>query len=338
MWRKIRRILLWVLIALLALFAIMVARNWSIIQRVFLGGVKVYETVPPPLPTAIKRPAILIFSKTNGFRHEEAIPAANALFASMAKTQGWGYFQTENGATFSPAILARFDAVIFNNVSGDVLTPEQRAALKAFVERGGGFVGVHGAGGDMRYAWDWYVSDLIGARFIGHPMNPQFQKATVITENNNHPATTGLPQSYSRIDEWYSFDASPRKAGVTVLATIDETSYSPKGLFGESLAMGKDHPIVWSHCVGAGRVLYSAMGHQAAAYREPGYRAMLGGAVRWALISASRVTAIMAVGLKCWRARLRCPPMSGSRRYRLSRPIMCTRRRRLRRLRRVLMW
>ncbi len=263
--------------------ATFVAVNWNIIHRVFLGGVKVYETQAPVLPTDIKRPAILVFSKTNGFHHEEAIPAANALFAGIAKAQGWGYYQTENGATFAPEILSRFDAVIFNNVSGDVFTPAQRHALKTYIEQGGGFVGIHGAGGDMSYDWRWYASDLIGAQFIGHPMGPQFQKASVKIEERTHPATKGLPESWSRTDEWYSFEKSPRKPGVTILARLDETTYSPKGLFGKKLAMGKDHPIMWSHCTGKGRVFYSAMGHQAEAYAEPGYRKLLIGAARWSL-------------------------------------------------------
>ena len=38
---------------------------------------------------------------TNSFRHEEAIPVANVMFAELAQENGWGYFQTENGATFS---------------------------------------------------------------------------------------------------------------------------------------------------------------------------------------------------------------------------------------------
>jgi hypothetical protein len=172
-WKRILRVLLWLLLALLVLLGIGVALNWNLVQRVFLGGLKVYEATPPTLPSDIKHPAILVFSKTNGFRHEEAIPAANSLFASMAKENGWSHYQTENGATFSRDILSRFDAVVFNNVSGDVFKPEQRAALKAFIENGGGFVGIHGAGGDPSYAWDWYVNDLIGAQFIGHPMNPQ---------------------------------------------------------------------------------------------------------------------------------------------------------------------
>lgn len=283
---SLKRIALGVLVLLLLLLAwlgISLWRNWDVIQRTMLGGVKIYETTPPTLPAEIKRPAILVFSKTNGFRHEEAIPAANALFEEFAREKGWGHFQTENGAAFSPQILARFDAVVFNNVSGDVFTPEQRQALKAFIEKGGGFVGVHGSGGDFSYDWRWYVDHLIGAQFIGHTMNPQFPQATVRIEDRSHPATRDLPESLQRTDEWYSFDKSPRQLGYNVLATLDEATYDLKGIMGQDLAMGKDHPIVWWHCSGRGRVFYSAMGHQAESYAEPDHRTLLQGAVDWVL-------------------------------------------------------
>ena len=283
MLRKVLKWVLWALVALFVVVAALAAWNWDTIQRVALGGVHVYESVPPQLPAEIKRPAILVFSKTNGFRHDEAIPAANAMFAAVAKQKGWGYFQTENGATFSPAILSRFDAVVFNNVSGDVFTPEQRKALKAFIENGGGFVGVHGAGGDPSYDWAWYVQHLIGAQFIGHPMNPQFQAATVKVEDRTHPATHGLPASWKRTDEWYSFDKPARQLGYHVLLTLDESTFANHKMFGKDLAMGADHPIAWWHCVGKGRVLYSALGHQASAYGEPLYRGMLTEAVDWSL-------------------------------------------------------
>lgn len=283
----VRRILKWagilLLVALLWL-AFSVWRNWDTIQRVFLGGVKVYETTAPPLPDTIPRPAILVFSKTNGFRHEEAIPAANAMFAEVAKENGWGYFQTENGAAFSPEILARFDAVIFNNTSGDVFTADQRAAFEGFVKRGGGFVGIHAAGDNSHEAWGWYVANIIGTEFIGHPMDPQFQKARVTIEDRAHVAAKGLPGQWVRTDEWYSFARSPRDTpGITVFATIDERSYKPGSLMGTDLAMGKDHPIAWWRCAGEGRVFYSAMGHTAESFAEPEYRRMLLGATRWAL-------------------------------------------------------
>lgn len=283
MIRKILKAVMWIFLALAALAAIVAVLNWDTVQRVFLGGLKEYETTPPPLPAEIARPAILVFSKTNGFRHKDAIPAANVMFAEVAKDKGWGYFQTENAATFSPEILARFDAVVFNNVSGDVFTTKQRVALKAYLENGGGFVGVHGSGGDMEYDWRWYVEDLIGAQFIGHTLFPQFQQATVQVEDKAHPATQGLPASWQRTEEWYSFARSARASGANVLITVDEKTYEPEGLFGSSLRMGADHPMVWSRCIGKGRVFYSAFGHRAEAYAEPQNKALMTNAVGWAL-------------------------------------------------------
>jgi len=272
-----------VVLGILVAVAAIVAFNWDTVQRIFLGGVKVYETDAPALPDDLASPAILVFSKTNGFRHEEAIPAANALFAGFAEADGWGFYQTENGATFTPENLARFDAVVFNNVSGDVFTPEQREAFRAFVENGGGFVGIHGSGGDNSYAWEWYVDELIGAQFIGHPMDPQFQQATLKVEGASHPATALLPREWQRTDEWYSFEASPRAKGHNVLLTIDEASYSPVGLFGSDLHMGEDHPMAWWHCQGDGRAFYSALGHTPESYEEGEHIAMLLGATRWAM-------------------------------------------------------
>ncbi len=281
MKRTIIRVILWVLLALLVLFAIGLVRNWDTVQRVFLGGKHDHETTPPALPADIKRPAILVFSKTNAFRHEEAIPAANAMFGEVARDKGWGHFQTENGAAFSTEILSKFDAVVFNNVSGDVFSPQQQQAFKAFIENGGGYVGIHAAGDNSHAAWDWYIKDLIGTLFTQHTMSPQFQQATVNIEDKAHAATAGLPASWQRTEEWYSFDKSPRAGGAKVLITVDEKSYNPEGMFGKDLRMG-DHPVVWSRCIGKGRVLYSAFGHRAEAFSEPENRLLLTNALGWA--------------------------------------------------------
>lgn len=280
---SIKRFILLILLLIVGFFAVSVALNWDTIQRVFLGGVKVYETVPPSVPTDLKRPAILVFSKTNAFRHEEAIPAANALFTDMAKHEGWGYYQTENGAAFNPDILSRFDAVIFNNVSGDVFTPDQRTAFQSFLESGGGYVGIHAAGDNSHQDWGWYMKDVIGATFTQHTMDPQFQKATLITEDGAHPVTKGLPQSWQHVEEYYSFDRSPRTTGAHVLVTVNEKTYNPVGMFNKDLRMG-DHPMVWSRCVGKGNVVYSAFGHQAEAFSNPEQKQLLTNAVRWALM------------------------------------------------------
>lgn len=283
--RRIVRVISWLFLILIMIMAGMAFWNRDLIQRVFLGGVKAYEHVPPALPGNIARPAILVFSKTNGFRHEEAIPAGNALFAQMAAENNWGHYQTENGAVFSPDILRRFDVVVFNNVSGDVFTADQKAAFRAFVEGGGGYIGIHAAG-DSSHQWGWFVTNLIGATFIGHPMDPQFQQATILVEDKSHPASTALPGKWQRTDEYYSFAASPRSKGFHILATLDETSYRPVGLFGQDLRMGKDHPLIWWKCVGRGRMLYSALGHTAESYSETEYRRLLQRSVAWAMQGA----------------------------------------------------
>ena len=275
-----KRMSKWLLLALGILILSLVGYGGFGFYRVYYGK-HIYETVPPELPAQLNEPAILVFSKTNGFREDDAIKAANAALATIAKSRGWSTFFTENGAVFNPATLSRFKATVWNNTSGDVLTPEQKLAFQAYIENGGGFVGIHGAGGDPHYEWRWYVETLIGAQFKGHPLNPQFQKATVHIEDPDDPATRDLGKEWTRVDEWYSFEKSPRGNGVKVLATLDESTYSPKMLW-KDVGMGRDHPIVWKHCVGKGRVFYSALGHSASTYREPLHLKELEGGIAWA--------------------------------------------------------
>jgi hypothetical protein len=267
--------------ALAALIALVTGCNeW----RVFFPSHD-HDTVAPPLPADLANPAILVFTKTNGFRHEEAIPAGVAAIESIARRRGWSVHHTENGAVHNPGDLARFAAVVWHNTSGDVLDEAQREALRRWIEAGGGWVGVHGAGGDASYDWRWYVEELVGAQFIGHTMGPQFQKGTLIGEDASHPATRHLASPWIHEEEWYSFDRSVReRPDFQVLARVDESTYSPRlKLFfmDRDIAMG-DHPIVWSHCVGRGRALFSALGHQASAYAEPELVALLEGAIAWA--------------------------------------------------------
>lgn len=245
-----------------------------------------YDDTPPSIRDDLRSPAVLFFTKTNGFRHVDAIPASATLFRGIAEKRGWGIYETENAAIHNSDQLERFDAVVWSNVSGDVLNDEQKQAFKEWLEGGGGFVGIHGTGGDPSYKWDWYVETLIGAQFNGHPMNPQFQEATIVVEDQEHPATRHLPRTWVRTDEWYSFEESPRGEGVRILATLDESSYSPRFkmlLMDRDLSMGDDHPILWSQCIGKGRAFYSALGHQGSAYGEPEYAGLLEEATTWAM-------------------------------------------------------
>jgi type 1 glutamine amidotransferase len=235
-----------------------------------------YDNDRPSFSLPKGKPALLIFEKISGFRDVPSVEAARKALQAIADRKGWAVAVTDKGGAITPATLRRFQAVAWNNVSGDVLTLSQRAALKSYVEGGGGFVAVHGSSGDPATFWDWYSDTLIGARFAGHPMNPQFQSARVVVEARGHAVTAGLPPEWTMTDEWYSFKANPRASGAHVLATLDEASYQPG-----ALAMG-DHPIAWTRCVGKGRMVYAAIGHRPETYADPHYARMLDNAIGWA--------------------------------------------------------
>ena len=276
----VKQIVKWSLLAIALLFVVSAVYAGIMYHRVYYGR-HVYETTPPQLPEQLSRPAILVFSKTNGFREDDAVRAANAALAAVARGRGWSAFFTENGAVFNAADLDHFAATVWNNTSGDVLTPQQKQAFHSYIENGGGFVGIHGAGGDPRYEWRWYVETLIGAQFKGHPLNPQFQRAVIHIEDPNDVTVQGLPQQWSRVDEWYSFEKTPSGKGMKVLATLDERTYRPKMLW-QDISMGAYHPVIWKHCVGRGRAFYSALGHSASTYQEPLHVKELNQGIAWA--------------------------------------------------------
>ena len=151
-----------------------------------------------------------------------------------------------------------------------------------YIDNGGGFVGIHGSGGDPVYFWDWYADELLGARFIGHPMDPQFQDARVVIEDTASAIGNDMAPGWTMKEEWYSFASSPRATGATVIATLDESSYSPVGRGGQDVRMGADHPIVWTRCVGGGRSFYSAIGHLPELYSEPHNIKLLERGILWA--------------------------------------------------------
>ena len=230
---------------------------------------------PASNPTTDKL-SILVFSKTQGFRHHESIIAGKAYFQTLAEQRSWFIAETENAAVFNPDQLNRFHVVIFNNATRPYLTATQRAALKEFIEHGGGFIAIHAAGDNSHHEWAWYRDQVIRASFTMHTLFPVLQKATLITEDNQHPTTRHLPKRWQSTDEWYSFSDNPRDNGSKVLLRVDESTYNPW-----PCPMGDDHPIAWHHQVGQGRIYYNAMGHTAEQFEDERFRIMLVNAIEW---------------------------------------------------------
>jgi type 1 glutamine amidotransferase len=237
------------------------------------------------MPSDLGSPAILVFSKTNSFRHVDGIAGGIEALEELAIGNAWDVMASENGAIFNAEDLARFEVVIFLNASGDMLSLEQEQQFQRWLEAGGGWIGIHAAGDGSHAGWNWYMENLIGAEFTAHIMGPQFQRANVVMESPDHPVVKRVPNIWPHTEEWYSWKKSPRAKGFTILATLDEDSYSPmQNFMGQKrdLRMG-DHPVVWSNCVGRGRSVYFAMGHQADAFASVEFRNLLVDALRWTM-------------------------------------------------------
>jgi type 1 glutamine amidotransferase len=212
--------------------------------------------------------AVLVFSRTTGYRHA-SIPAGVDALRQLGGAHGFTVAVTEDGSAFTRENLAHYQVVIWLSTSGDVLDDDQRNAFEGYIREGGGYVGVHGAA-DTEYQWAWY-GGLVAAYFRSHP---EPQPATLTVRDPQHPSTAHLSPAWRRFDEWYDFRSLPGP-DVAVLLTLDEETYRGGG-------MGAHHPIAWCHEYQGGRAFYTGCGHTAESFDEPAFRQHLLGGIRWA--------------------------------------------------------
>lgn len=220
---------------------------------------------------------VLVLASPNKY-HFEYIGVARETFAQLSVRHQFGLTWTADPAALE-GDLTRYAAIVFLNTSGEVLTVPQRRGLEAYLRGGGGFVAVHRALISNAQDWPWY------ARLIGYPfrIHPLIQTAVVRVADRTFPATMHLPEHWVWTDEWYEFDA-PLTDGLRVLLTVDETSYDPTQIWPGQVAkgMGAHHPVAWYHAYDGGRAFVTALGHQAAHYRDPVYLDHLYGGIYWA--------------------------------------------------------
>jgi uncharacterized protein len=222
-----------------------------------------------------KKINVLVFSKTNGYRHN-SISSGLKMLSELAQERNWVLTSTENAELFTPEFLKTFDVVVFLNPTENVLNEAQQKNFEEFMGTGKGFVGIHAAA-DCEYDWPWY-GQLNGAFFRTHPAA---QLGTVILENTDHPSMVPFKgiKTYRTFDEWYSFKENPR-AKVHVLARLDETSLDEATKKDDNWKMG-DHPLIWYQESGNTRSFYTVFGHTPEAFQDPKIREHIGCAVDW---------------------------------------------------------
>lgn len=278
--RKVIRITLWSIASIVVVLFLLGA---IFMYKVKNGFPVSYETDKPSIEVPEDKLTVLLFSKATGFRHAESIDAGKEAFQTLSSAHDWYLYSTEEGGIFNSEQLSQFDVVVFNNCTGRLLNDEQQTALEEYVNNGGRFIGIHGAGDDSHH-WQWYDDNLIGASFSHHAMDPQMQAAEVrLNAVPDSVITDGLPATWTHTDEWYVFFDSPRSNGFQILYTIDGESIKPGGnllwIKDKDFGMGKDHPVAWYRQTGKGRTFYTSIGHDATAWKQEAFMKMLENAV-----------------------------------------------------------
>jgi type 1 glutamine amidotransferase len=220
---------------------------------------------------------VLVYSGSTGYRHE-SIPAGVEAMKSIAAKLGYQAEATEDPGVFSEDRLAAYKAIVFVSSTTDPKKPEsewftgaRRDALVGFLKSGKGIVGLHAAA-DSHYHWPWY-GQLMGGYFERHPKGTP--KGTLTVHDARHPATSKLPKTITRNDEWYYYkDFDPT---VKVLVTVDPAS------IGEGQADVNPNPVVWYKSFGGGRVFYSGLGHSSESYGEPYMIKLMTGGLKYAV-------------------------------------------------------
>jgi type 1 glutamine amidotransferase len=281
--KKALKIFAWTVLVIILAFAGLIG---TFIYKVKNGFPVSFETEKPALAIPANKSAILLFSKTTGFRHAESIQASIPALKNLEDKNNWFIYGTEDGGVFNAEQLKQFKVVVFNNSTGRVLNEDQQKALEDYVNQGGAIMGIHGAGDNSHHAWNWYMQDFLGAEFSHHPLNPQFQKAEVKLETGvDSLFSQHLSTSWVNTDEWYVFFTQPK--GAQVLYYINGDKIIPNGNIlwttDKNFGMGKYHPVAWYRQMGKGKGFYTSMGHSKDVWNNPDYVKLIENGINWCI-------------------------------------------------------
>ncbi len=216
------------------------------------NGAEAIRKGHPPGSAAIK----VLFLGDQGHHH----PADRAAqITPVLASRGIEVTYTEKLTDLNPETLARYDALLIYANTTEI-SRDQENALLDYVKKGGGFVPLHCASYCFLNS-PAYIA-LVGAQFLRHGTG-EFETEIV---DPNHPIMRGF-RPFKTWDETYVHTKhNPRNRHV--LQTRKE---------------GKDQePWTWVRTEGEGRVFYTAYGHDARTWQEPGFHDLLERGIRWA--------------------------------------------------------
>lgn len=203
---------------------------------------------------------VLVFHKTNGYRHSPAITSGIQMIADLGNTNGWTTDSSQDANVFTTANLANYKVIIFANTSGDNLfTSSQRQALESFIRDGGGFVGIHAATDTYRdRSWPWY-NDLVGAIVQTSPNHTSNNTPGIMEVLVSNDITSHLNSTWSKNEEWYYWE---RNGGYLFSGNTNLLEVRATG----SNSYDARRPTTWYKEYDGGRSFYTALGHNSSDY------------------------------------------------------------------------
>ncbi len=156
--------------------------------------------------------------------------------------------------------LNDYNATLFFTDVGN-FTPEQEEGLLAFIERGGGFFGLHTAAASFRDNAGYH--QMLNGFFDGHSPHMDF---TVKIADASDPIAVDL-EDFTVTDELYYLKHDPSRSHHIMEA------YDP--------ARHETHVMAYHHTHGQGRVFYFALGHDQAVLDNTSFQKVVRRGALW---------------------------------------------------------
>ncbi|MGA2034994.1 MAG: ThuA domain-containing protein [Thermoguttaceae bacterium] len=223
-----------------------------------------------------KKKKVLYFTRSSGFVHSvvnrngKPLAWSEKIFTEMGQKAGFEVVCSQEEDVFD-GDLGQYDLIAFYT-TGNVISKERKEKLLAAIKAGKSFVGFHCATDTFHAPGiDPYLA-MLGAEFTGHGSQ---QKVAMKIVSPHFPGVEGLGDSFSMLEEWYTFHKFARDLHVIL---VQETQGMHDGLY-----QRPPYPATWARMHGKGRVFYTSMGHREDVWTSPIFQQITLGGMAWAL-------------------------------------------------------
>ncbi len=213
---------------------------------------------------------VLVYSQTLVFRHEQSIATGKTMVQQIAQEQGFEIKLTENTQDITAQALAEYEVVFFLNPTGEIFSSSERMIFQEWMTTmNGGFVGVHSAT-DTANTWAWY-KELTGQYYNLHEVCCSQQNIQWDQAGLSHPTARGLPNPWTRSEEWYNFDQNSvwsAKPGFLILNRVTVAN--------------KNRPVSFVREWGNFRSFYTSLGHEGVVFQDANVKKFVTAGIMWA--------------------------------------------------------